>query len=158
ISADRFREYSRDLFGEEPILLGDEGGHQQLGFTRKRLIEFLVANGIAKGKGDALGFPSMLFRATPEVRAAFVAGVIDADGTYQRRGGWSVSSVDRAFLVELQRLLLTLGVPSKIKLSRAERGTWRPLYRLSIVGHTFVERLVEAIAPHSAKAEVAYTP
>src|SRR5262249_6842190 len=108
ISADRFREYSRDLFGEEPILLGDEGGHQQLGFTRKRLIEFLVANGIAKGKGAALGFPSMLFRATPEARAAFVAGVIDADGTYQRRGGGSGSSGDRAFLGGRPRRVLAL--------------------------------------------------
>ena len=158
VSADRFRQYSRDLFGEEPSLLGDERGHFQLGFTRKRLIEFFVANGLAKGKGDALGFPSMLFRATPEVRAAFVAGVIDADGSYQRRGGWSISSIDRAFLVEMQRLLLTLGVPSKIKLSREGRGTWRPLYRLYVVGHTFVDRLVQLIAPHSAKAEVAYEP
>ncbi len=158
LSADRFREYSRELFGEEPLLLGDEDGHQQLGFTRKRLIEFLVANGIAKGKGDALGFPNMLFRAKPEVRAAFVAGLIDADGTYQRRGGWSITSIDRPFLGHVQRLLLTLGVPSKIKLSREARGTWRPLYRLCIVGHTFVNRLVELIASHSAKAEIMYEP
>src|SRR5207249_10740816 len=107
LSSERFCEYSRELFGEEPCLLGDEDGHQQLGFTRKRLVEFLMANGIAKGKGDALGFPSMLFCTEPDVRAAFIAGVIDADGSYQRRGGWSISSIDRAFLVELQRLLLT---------------------------------------------------
>jgi ribonucleotide reductase alpha subunit len=157
-SANRFREYSRDLFGEEPLLLGDEEGHQQLGFTRKRLVEFLVANGIAKGKCHALGFPRMLFRAEPAVRAAFIAGVIDADGCYQRRGGWTISSIDRSFLTDLQRLLLTLGVPSKIKLSRERRGTWRPLFRLCIVGHTFVERLVEQIAPHSAKAQVVYEP
>jgi ribonucleoside-diphosphate reductase alpha chain len=158
ISAERFRQYSRDLFGEEPLLLGDESGHQQLGFTRKRLIEFLAANGIAKGKCDELGFPKMLFQAKPEVRAAFVAGVIDADGTYARRGGWSISSIDRVFLAEMQRLLLTLGVPSKIKLSRAQRGSWRALYRLHIVGHTFVERLVALIARHSAKVEASYEP
>jgi ribonucleoside-diphosphate reductase alpha chain len=158
ISANRFRNYCLELFGEEPLLLGDEAGHQQLGFTRKRLVEFLVANGIAKGKGDALGFPQLLFRADPRVRAAFLAGLIDADGTYQRRGGWSVTSIERAFLVNVQRLLLTLGVPSKIKLSRERRGTWRPLYRLCIVGHTFVDRFVKHIEPHSAKAEVMYEP
>jgi len=158
VSADRFRAYCRRLFGEEPMLLGDEHGHQQLGFTRKRLVEFLTTNGIAKGKAGALGFPSMLFRAKPEVRAAFIAGVIDADGSYQRRGGWSVGSIDRPFLVNLQRLLLTLGVPSKIKLSRERRDAWRPLYRLHVVGHTFVERLVSQMAPHSAKGEVVYQP
>ncbi|MDQ3678052.1 MAG: adenosylcobalamin-dependent ribonucleoside-diphosphate reductase, partial [Actinomycetota bacterium] len=158
VSADRFRAYSLQLFGEEPSLLGDEDGHQQLGFTRKRLVEFLAANGIAKGKADALGFPSMLYRAERAVRAAFVAGFIDADGAYQRRGGWSLSSIDRAFLVEFQRLLLTLGVPSKLKLSREQHGSWRALYRLDICGHGFVRRLVEQIAPHSAKAQVVYVP
>ncbi|MDQ3849510.1 MAG: hypothetical protein M3296_02700, partial [Actinomycetota bacterium] len=158
VSADRFRAYSRELFGEEPLLLGDEDGHQQVGFTRKRLVEFLAANGLAKGHGDALGFPNVLYRAERGVRAAFVAGLIDADGTYQRRGGWSISSIDRPFLVELQRLVLTLGVPSKIRLSREERGGWRALYRLQICGHGFVERLVAQIAPHSAKAQVVYEP
>jgi ribonucleoside-diphosphate reductase alpha chain len=58
----------------------------------------------------------------------------------------------------MQRLLLSLGVPSKIKLNRERRGTWRPLYRLSVVGHTFVDRLAALIAPHSAKAQVVYEP
>ncbi|MFN3476266.1 MAG: LAGLIDADG family homing endonuclease, partial [Candidatus Methylomirabilales bacterium] len=157
-SAERFREYCVFLFGEEPLLLGDEKGHQQLGFTRKRLIEFLVANGLAKGKAEALGFPKILFQARPKVRAAFIAGVIDADGTYQARGGWSISSIDRAFLVEFQRLLLTLGIPSKLTLNREQNGSWRPLYRLSVVGYTFVKRLVEHITPHSAKAVFNYEP
>jgi ribonucleoside-diphosphate reductase alpha chain len=157
-SADRFREYCVRLFGEEPLLLGDEPGHQQIGFTRKRLVEFLVANGLDKGRAKTLGFPKVLFQARPEVRAAFIAGVIDADGTYQRRGGWSISSIDREFLVEFQRLLLTLGVPAKIKLNREQQGTWQPLYRLCIVGHTFIERLVQRVAPYSTKASLNYEP
>ncbi len=157
-SAERFRAYCADLFGEEPLLLGDEANHQQLGFTRKRLVEFLTANNLAKGKAKSLGFPKVLFQARPAVRAAFIAGVIDADGTYRQRGGWSVSSIDRSFLAELQRLLLTLGIPSKIKLNREAKGDWQPLYRLHVVGHTFVERLVKQIAPYSAKAAFHYVP
>src|SRR5213078_1875549 len=94
----------------------------------------------------------------PALRAAFIAGVIDAEGTYQRRGGWSINSIDRIFLANLQRLLLTLGVPSKIKLNRDARGNSKPLYRLCIVGNFFVTRLVDLIAPYSAKAEVRYEP
>jgi ribonucleotide reductase alpha subunit len=157
-SANRFSDYCRDLFGEEPLLLGDCDRHQDLGYTRKRLVEFLVANGLAKGQGDSLGFPEVLFRAEPEVRAAFVAGVIDADGSYQRRGGWAISSIDRTFLVNLQRLLISIGVPSKIKLNRERRGNWRPLHKLHVVGHTFIERLVDQVEPHSAKAQVTYVP
>jgi ribonucleoside-diphosphate reductase alpha chain len=54
----------------------------------------------------------------------------------------------------MQRLLLTLGIPSKIRLSRAARGTWRALYRLCIAGHTFIDRLVTRIAPYSSKAVI----
>ncbi len=157
-AAARFRRYGAELFGEEPIVLGDFEGWEVVGYTRKRLVEFLVANGIAKGKAEALGFPHAIFRARPEVRAAFVAGVLDADGTYQPRGGWSLSSVDRAFLVQFQRLLLSLGVPSKIKLSREAKGTWLRLWKLSVVGHTFIARLVRRIAPYSAKATHDYVP
>ena len=157
-SLSRFRSYCRNLFGEEPLLLGDEKNHQQVGFTRKRMVEFLVANNLAKGKGKNLGFPKALFQARAEVRAAFIAGMIDADGTYQQRGGWSVTNIDRDFLVNFQRLLLTLGVPSKLRLSRAAQNSWQNLYRLSIVGHTFIQRLVSHIAPYSAKAEHHYVP
>ena len=157
-SANRFSDYCRELFGEEPLVLGDYDGHQELGYTRKRLIEFLVANGLAKGKADTLGFPDVLFRAEPEIRAAFVGGVIDADGSYQRRGGWTISSIDRTFLVSLQRLFMSLGVPSKIKLNRERRGNWQPLYKLHVVGYTFVDRLVDQIEAHSAKAQVNYVP
>ncbi len=157
-SAFRFKALCRKLFGEEPIVLGDEPGHQQIGFTRKRLVEFLVANGLAKGKAHSLQFPQVLFQARPEIRAAFIAGFIDADGTYQKRGGWSISSIDRAFLLSLQRLLLTLGIPSKIKLNREQVGTWQRLYKLHVVGYTFVERLVRYITPHSAKAHFNFEP
>jgi ribonucleoside-diphosphate reductase alpha chain len=155
-AAARFRTYAQHLFGEAPILLGDETGHQQWGFTRKRLVEFLVANGLAKGKAAALHFPEVLFRAYAGVRAAFIAGMIDADGTYQARGGWVISCIDRDFLIHLQRLLLSLGIPSKVKVSRHQRGTWKTLYRLHIVGHVVIERLVYAIAPHSSKVQFHY--
>jgi ribonucleotide reductase alpha subunit len=158
VSAERFRAYCAEVFGEEPTLLGDAKNHQQLGFTRKRLIEFLDANGLAKGKAHRLGFPTIFFQALPEVRAAFIAGLFDADGNYQQRGGWSLSSIDRPFLVELQRLLLSLGVPSKLRQSRAAKSNWQTLYRLHIVGHTFIERMVERIQPYSAKAQVNYVP
>ncbi|MGH8981387.1 MAG: vitamin B12-dependent ribonucleotide reductase [Acidimicrobiales bacterium] len=158
VSAQRFSDYCQELFGEAPIVLADASGHQQVGYTRKRLIEFLRVNGIAKGRAETLGFPSLLLQATPEVRAAFLAGVIDADGCYQPRGGWSVSSIDRAFLQKLQLLALSLGVPSKLKTARLAKGTWQTLYRLNIVGSTFVERLVGRIRPYSAKVQVNYVP
>jgi ribonucleoside-diphosphate reductase alpha chain len=157
-SAERFRAYCGELFGEEPLLLGDEKNYQQIGYTRKHLIDFLATNGLAKGKAHDLGFPTQLFEASPEVRAAFLAGLLDADGTYQQRGGWSLSGIDRAFMVQVQRLLLTLGVPSKLRVSRVAKGAWQTLYRLHIIGHTFIERLVERIKPYSAKAQVNYIP
>ena len=157
-SAKRFSDYCKQLFGGRPIVLEDFLTYQVLGFTRKRLVDFLVVNNLAKGKAGNLVFPSSLFCAEPGIRAAFVAGLIDADGTYRQRGGWSISSIDRTFLIDLQRLLLSLGVPSKLKLSRQAKGNWQTLYRLNVVGYTFIDRLVQYILPYSAKAQLSYIP
>ena len=157
-SAQQFSEYCLDVFGEKPRVLDDNETWKNIGFTRKRIVEFLKANGIAKGKAGNLGFPGQIMKAQPEVRAAFLAGAIDADGTYQKRGGWNISSIDREFLGNLQILLLSLGIPSKIKLNRKQDGNWQNLYRLSVVGYTFIEKLSNEILPYSAKCKMNYVP
>jgi ribonucleoside-diphosphate reductase alpha chain len=154
IAAARFADSCERLFGDRPRELGDHEGHRLIGCTRERLLEFLAVNGLAKGRGDDLGFPPLLLQATAEVRSAFVAGVIDADRTDRRPGLWSIASIDRMFLVHVQRLLLSLGIPSKLTLDRKAGSTWPALYRLHIVGHTSTERLVARIKPYSARAQV----
>jgi len=51
-------------------------------------------------------------------RLEWLAGVLDAEGTELKEGGTQVTSVDREFLIQTQKLLTTMGVSSKISKSR----------------------------------------
>jgi ribonucleotide reductase alpha subunit len=49
-------------------------------------------------------------------RLDWLAGLLDGDGTELKEGGVQVSSVNRSFLLEVQKLLTTCGVASKVTL------------------------------------------
>lgn len=54
-------------------------------------------------------------------RIAWLAGLLDSDGTELKEGGSQIGSVDRQFLLDVQKLLTTMGVTSKVTLmSKAE--------------------------------------
>jgi ribonucleoside-diphosphate reductase alpha chain len=157
-SAEQVRTFCKALFDDEPFRQDSQGNYFTLTFTRKRLFNFFQTNGLLKGKAQFLGFPTQFFTVTSDVRAAFVAGIFDADGNYQPRGGFTISMIDREFLRQLQLLLLTLGIPSKLRLSRKTTGSWQTLYRLTIAGATFTQRFADLIGQYSPKVRTQYIP
>jgi ribonucleotide reductase alpha subunit len=58
-------------------------------------------------------------------RLNWLAGLLDSDGTELIEGGTQIGSVNKAFLLSVQKLLTTMGVASKIS-SEREEG-YRPL-------------------------------
>lgn len=53
-------------------------------------------------------------------RLDWLAGLLDSDGTELKEGGAQISSVDETFLLDTQKMLTTLGVTSKVRLSHPE--------------------------------------
>jgi len=54
------------------------------------------------------------FEANIKGRLAWLAGVLDGDGCELKEGGFQIGSVDRNFLLDIQKLLSTCGVNSKV--------------------------------------------
>ena len=54
------------------------------------------------------------FRWNVEARLEWLAGLFDSDGTVLKEGGVQVSSIDRQFLLDTQKMLTTVGTPSKV--------------------------------------------
>jgi ribonucleoside-diphosphate reductase alpha chain len=48
-------------------------------------------------------------------RLDWFAGLLDSDGTELREGGTQIASINRAFLMDVQKMLTTMGVASKVK-------------------------------------------
>lgn len=98
--------------------------------------------------------PSWIRQASHEVRAAYVAGVFDADGS-QGRPLILASSIYPTFLRELQAVSASLGIPTRLGLHRKARDTWQALWQLKVVGESALAQWDKFVAPHARKYEQA---
>jgi len=92
--------------------------------------------------------PTFVLRGTPDVRAAYVAGLSDADGSFKTRPMLVACSVYPDYLEQVQAVLASLGIPSRMTLHRDAVGTWQPLFHLKVVGDKAVRQFTKRVAPH----------
>jgi hypothetical protein len=103
-----------------------------------------------KRPNTPIDVPEYILRASRDVRAAYVAGLFDADGS-QQRPLVVASSVYPEYLKQVQAVLASLGIPSRLRLHRKARGSWQALYHLNVVGEQAVMVWGDVVAPHSHK-------
>jgi len=156
LSLSKVSKYFKEIFDIDATINSGDGECSVVNGNRVLLTRFLEHNQLLKGKASNLEFPEKIMNATKDVKYAFIAGYLDTDGAFQKRGGYTVSSIDDAFLRKLQIMLLTLGIPCKIKKEREEKENWKTLWKLSINNKIFLEKLQEGILPYSSKAELLF--
>ena len=76
-----------------------------------RVARFLQANGLCRS--GAAGLPRIVQSSPGAVRAAFLAGLFESDGHVQH-GAPTLWTKRRAMALDVHRLLLSIGIPSKI--------------------------------------------
>jgi ribonucleoside-diphosphate reductase alpha chain len=114
-------------------------------------LAFLEKNQIQKGSRGSLGFPKGIHTASMATRAAFIAGLIDSDKNPIKRSSYTISSLDKSFLQQAQLILLSLGIPAKIKPIKKGQDSSRSLWRLVIVD-VFTEILHHLIKGYCKKS------
>ncbi len=97
-------------------------GTAQLRLGRGAFRRFLEGLGVTRSVGAAKRVPSQIFEAPPEIMASFLQGLFDADGTMIHdnvKGSYaSLGSSSPQLLREVQQLLSTFGITSRIYLTR----------------------------------------
>ncbi len=104
-------------------------------FASTQIIRFLEANGLRKAGARALRVPGFVAASPASVRAAFLAGVFEADGHVGNGYAW-LSTVSAEFARDVHRLLASCGIPSyigRIDDRRSVLGTL-PMYTVRVVG------------------------
>ncbi|MGH2705871.1 MAG: LAGLIDADG family homing endonuclease [Actinomycetota bacterium] len=120
--------------GKVPKPPVQENGTVQLRITRHGLARFLEGLGVVRAKAAGQGVPASIFTAPPEIQAAFLRGLFDADGCFaasqHSKGSRYVglASRSRELLVGVQRLLSTFGVSSRIDEERRRARSKRFSY------------------------------
>jgi ribonucleoside-diphosphate reductase alpha chain len=169
----RHRELLTELNGgREPKPSVQANGTEQLRQSRSAITRFLEALGVSDSKAPEKAVPWSINEAPPEIVAAFLRGLFDADGcvrdgSKERYVGLGSSSHE--LLRGAQRLLSTVGVFSRIYVTRKEStdvaftyvrndGTFSiyessPMFDLRITGRS-IERFADAIGfsiPHKVE-------
>ncbi|HET7488078.1 MAG TPA: LAGLIDADG family homing endonuclease [Acidimicrobiales bacterium] len=119
--------------GDRPLKVSEqENATAQLRLSRRPFKRFLEALGVAGVTGPGKRVPWSIQQAPSDVAASFLRGLYDADGCVRVDGAKGsyvgLGSVSRALLVDVQRLLTTYGIASRISAVHAGWDSGHPPY------------------------------
>lgn len=139
----KLKEYCLDVFDYEINVKSGDGDLEKYTIYNTAILHFLEYNRLLKQKSGELIFPEAVIASPKEIQIAFIAGYFDADGySSGSKSGYSISSICVSFLKEIQILLNSFGIISKIHAEDRSKYGWKILYRLTIVGMLSQKRLV----------------
>ena len=147
----RYEQLTRSVFGSSIHIFADRHSDRDdasvsVRFSSSKVIRFLERNGLRKGKAAELRVPGAIVSSPPAVRAAFLAGLFEADG-HVANGYPHLSTVSAEFAGDVHRLLLSIGIPShmhRIDDRRAAFGK-RPVHVVRVVSGEGVRRFAKLV-------------
>jgi ribonucleotide reductase, class II len=96
-----------------------------------------------------LQVPTFILQGTVDVRAAYLAGLMDSDGAVNNRPPHLVTTVYQSFARQVSAVLSSLGIAGRLAITRPAKQEWQAKYNLMIPA--LKERYNLLIAPHSVK-------
>ena len=135
---ERLRILGKELFGIEAAV-SQQTGYHEVALHSVRLARWWQASGFTKhlpgqehtGKGWEPHVPAAILETNdPEIYAAFLRGVFEADGSTTSSVP-SVSTASEHFAGELRTVLLVLGIPTTTRVTRSGWGT-KPIRQVRV--------------------------
>ncbi|MFA5287184.1 MAG: ribonucleotide reductase N-terminal alpha domain-containing protein, partial [Candidatus Omnitrophota bacterium] len=124
------------LFGLKPVIQKKkDDASTNYYFNSTTLVNWLYFIGAAKQSALTARVPEIIFSGTIEFAQGFLRGLFSTDGTVTKDGYPSLSSVSSGLIKDVQQLLLSLGIPTKIhKTTKRETSFGKnPLYCLRVI-------------------------
>jgi ribonucleoside-diphosphate reductase alpha chain len=134
-----------------PFRRGD-GNLERLSISSRKIVEWMEYNSILKQKSFEIKTPDILWNSPQSVQCNFLAGFFDADGCAGgKKTGYVFNTVSEAFAKDTQKILMSIGIVSKLRVENRSSKGWRNLYRISITGRVSQERFVKLFKDKSIK-------
>ena len=137
-------------FGVVPIVTDGDGECWKVSVYNNQFAHYMSQFKLSHNRFQV---PHFISNGTREVRSGFLMGLFDADGSSRTRPINAVTSTNVDFVTDTQKVYASLGIATKMRLSRSEdyRENWKPLYSLDVVGVENVQMFTEMAANHSVK-------
>ncbi len=137
-------------FGCVPHNHKSEDNSHKLRVISSKLSEYFYKH--FKQARKPLNVPECIRLGTPDIRAAYLAGLLDSDGSTKNRPTTLVTSVYRDFIRQVQAVYSSLGIPTKLKLRQQESGREQAKWELNLVGMFAINRFSEYIQHWAIKS------
>ncbi|MEM8504283.1 MAG: ribonucleoside-triphosphate reductase, adenosylcobalamin-dependent, partial [Cyanobacteria bacterium P01_D01_bin.1] len=115
-----------------------------------RLAEYFHAH--IKQPNQPLAVPEFILQGSIDVRAAYLAGLMDSDGAAHNRPPHLLTSVYRDFVRQVAAVLSSLGIAGRISTTVPINERWQVKYNLTLPA--LKQQYNVLIAPHSAKGPI----
>jgi len=132
----RLMRIMKTLFGINPVIQKKkDDASTNYFFNSTTLVDWLYFIGAAKQSALTARVPEIMFSGTVEFAQGFLRGLFSTDGTVSKEGYPSLSSISSGLIKDVQQLLLSLGIPTKIrKIAKRESSFGKnPVYCLSVI-------------------------
>ncbi len=115
-----------------------------------RLAEYFQRH--IKQPNQPLAVPAFILQGAVDVRAAYLAGLMDSDGAARNRPPHLVTTVYAGFVRQVAAVLSSLGIAGRLHLTKPQEEHWRTRYHLTLPA--LKHEYNNLIAPHSVKGEL----
>ncbi|MFX0105853.1 MAG: LAGLIDADG family homing endonuclease [Candidatus Hodarchaeota archaeon] len=100
----------------------------------------------------SIKIPDYILQGKPEIRAAYLGGLFDADGSSLTRPLHLVVTIYPEFAHQVKALYASLGIPTKIKkIDRSNKENWEDIYHVNLVGELSISRFIDLIKKYCLK-------
>ncbi|MDA0266491.1 MAG: ribonucleoside-triphosphate reductase, adenosylcobalamin-dependent [Cyanobacteria bacterium] len=105
-----------------------------------------------KQANQPLTVPSFILQGCVDIRAAYLAGLMDSDGAVNNRPPNLVTTVYRDFARQISAVLSSLGIAGRLTIVRPQEDRWQVKYNVTLPA--LKGQYNSLIAPHSVKGEL----
>ena len=144
-------------FGEQLYVSERKGKTEKCSKPRVTSVQLSQYLSQFKKSNTSMDVPDFILCGTRNIRIAYLAGLLDADGYLGKKDKLSpiriASSIYPDFLRQIRAVLSSLGMVSAIKvsISKSRPEHWHQLYNLEIVGIASIEKFKKLIGSYSCK-------
>ena len=138
-----------EAFGFKPRLQKSHDNSLKLRVTSRKLAHYFDKH--IKRPKESINVPECIRLGRAEVRSAYLAGLIDTDGSTKNRPTTLLTTVYRDFARQVQAVYSSLGIPTRLKLRKKADQQGQAKWDICLVGDFAIAKFKEYIQPHAVK-------
>lgn len=136
-------------FGVHPSVQQGNGKYKVIRVSSTELSKYLFTN--LKQANETIVVPQWIANNTREIRAAYLAGLLDSDGAANNRPIVLCTTVYKEFADQLVQLYSSLGIATRANVNRKASGNWKEIHHVTTFGVENRRFVSETVGRYSCK-------